>query len=156
MTIEATLERIATALETLAAKAPVAGAPAEAPKARRGKTALAAETSATQIAPAAPAAETAPAKDPEATASKDDDLFGEEEKPAAPPETKKAEPKAKKLTLDDVRAALVAAQTALKSKDKAVALLTEVAGAAVLSKLKEEDFGKLIGMCNDAVAKAPK
>lgn len=87
-----------------------------------------------------------------ASTAKSDDMFGEDEKPA---ETKKAETKkGVKKTLDDVRAALVAAQTALKSKDKAVALLTEVAGAAVLSKLKEEDFGKLIDKCNAAVKAA--
>lgn len=86
-----------------------------------------------------------------------DDMFGEDEKAA---ETKKSETKKTEIkkeikkTLDDVRAALVAAQTALKSKDKAIAILTEVAGAGVLSKLKEEDFGKLIDKCNAAVKAA--
>lgn len=171
MTIEATLERIATALETLAA-APRAATPtpgtSENPKAtRQRKTSAGGSTSeaeSTSHVPATTANQVATAQGASGasttvsqtstleTTQKSDDMFGEDEKPA---ETKKAETKKEvKKTLDDVRAALVAAQTALKSKDKAVALLTEVAGAPVLSKLKEEDFGKLIDKCNAAVKAA--
>lgn len=136
------------------------GSPAEtggasSPKATRQRNAAA---TATEPAGSTETETSAPAgAQSDSNSTGKDDMFGEDEKPA---ETKKSKTKKTEIkkeikkTLDDVRAALVAAQTALKSKDKAIAILTEVAGAGVLSKLKEEDFGKLIDKCNAAVKAA--
>lgn len=93
------------------------------------------------------------------TGAASDDMFSGE--PAKPTETPKKEEAAKKVkppTQDDVRAALVAAQTALKSKDKAVDILAKhtTGGERVLSKLPEANFAALIKECNEAAAKAPK
>src|SRR5258708_7127730 len=85
-----------------------------APKKKRGKTAAAADASPATTAPVVQAAATAPASAPE-TAS--DDLFGETA--SAPVTTKKEKP----ATIEDVRAALVEAQTVLGGKDAVIALL---------------------------------
>jgi hypothetical protein len=132
------------------AEAPSQETAPSAPKATRQKKAAVAAVGMDSPASAAAGA-AAPAKEPEKAA---DDLFGEEEKPTETQEIKKA----KALTQDDVRAALVAAQTALKSKDLAVDILAKhtTGNARVLSKLPESAFAALIKECNDAVAKAPK
>jgi hypothetical protein len=144
MTIESTLERIAIALETLAS-APVTGLPpktetTDAPKAtRQRKTSTAAAPSTAEaVTPAVEKAEPAAAvssSDPET-----DDLFGEET-PAV------EETKVVKVTIEQVKAALVSVQTALKHKDHAIAILkkhTMPKGEAVLSKLPESAYAALI------------
>lgn len=146
MTIESTLERIATALETLAA-APKAEV-TDAPKVTRRRTTAAGaaekESAPSTTATNATEADASTAKsDPET-----DDLFGEE----AAPEVK--EEKAKKLTIDDVKAALVAVQTALKHKDHALTLLskhTVPKGEKVLSKLPEANYAALIKEADSAI-----
>lgn len=136
MTIESTLERIAIALEILAAAPKIEVT--DAPKRTRGKAATAAETSPATTAPAARVAENAPAK--EAATAATDDLFGSDE----PVKEEKKEPK---FTIDNVKAKLVEVQTALKHKDHAIALLakhTVPKGTKVLSALPEANWGALI------------
>jgi len=139
MTIESTLERIATALETLAA-APKTEV-TDAPKATRRRTTAAGaaekESAPSTTATSATEAAVSTAKsDPET-----DDLFGEEAAPVV------EEKKAPKLTIENVKAALVSVQTALKHKDHALKLLgkhTVPKGEAVLSKLPESAYAALI------------
>jgi hypothetical protein len=138
MTIESTLERIAIALETLAAapKTETTDAP-KATRQRKTATVVVPDTAQT----AEPAVEkqepavTASTSDPET-----DDLFGEET-PAV------EEKKVVKATIDQVKAVLVSVQTALKHKDHAIAVLkkhTVPKGEAVLSKLPESAYAALI------------
>lgn len=68
----------------------------------------------------------------------DDDDAGEDDKP----------------TRDNVRDALRAAAKALKSQDKAVALMKKVGGTDALSKLKEAKFAAVIAAANKAVKAA--
>lgn len=128
------------------------GAP-KAPRQPRKATAAAATDTAASVSTAAK--EAAPA----AAASPSDDLFGDDEpKAAEAPKKEEAAKKVKPPTQDDVRAALVAAQTALQSKDKAVDILAKhtTGGERVLSKLPESAFAALIKECNEAAANAPK
>jgi hypothetical protein len=138
MTIETTLERIATALETMAANSAPANHPLAdtGPKETRKRRTSAASTSEQQSTPASEktVVDSTPASDP-AT----DDLFGEEKAPVKE-ETKKA-------TIEQVKAALVSVQTALKHKDHALKILgkhTVPKGEAVLSKLPESAYAALI------------
>ncbi len=149
MTIEATLERIAVALERLAS-APATGLPpageAAAPKVERKKRAA----TVTEPVTSTETPTSAPADAPPASESTDketDDLFGEEK----PKEEVK---KAKAATMEDVRAALVQVQTALKHKDHALKLLgkhTVPKGTQVLSKLPEANYAALIAEAAESV-----
>lgn len=117
MTIEAYLERIATALERLSAGAMIDAAVEASLPEKRG--------------PGRPRkVEAAP--DPEVAAP---DIMEDsiEDEPTSPPLP----------TKEDVRAALVAYQTR-SSADKARALLKSVGGADTLGSLKEEKFAAVI------------
>lgn len=99
-------------------------------------------------------ADAAPESSTGASGSGDLDFFGEDEKPAA----KKEEKKAKAATLDNVREKLVEVQTALKHKDHAIALLakhTVPKGTKALSALPEANYAALIAE-GDASIKAGK
>lgn len=135
MTIEATLERIASALETLAGvggdAAETLGA-AAVEKRGRGRPRKTPETITVQ--PELPATEVVdefqPAKEP-AT-----DNFGEPEaeEPTAP---------AKVYTADDVRAALVGLQKRA-TPEKARGILRDVGGADTLKALKPEKYQAVV------------
>lgn len=140
MTIKSTLERIAIALERLYLEAAPKTETTDAPKAtRQRKTAVATTTEPATVADSAAPVDTKTSTDKET-----DDLFGDE--PVK-------EEKAKKVTMDDVRAKLVEVQTKFKHKDHALACLKKVSGGLVLSGLKEEDFGKLVDLCTSALTK---
>lgn len=155
MTIEATLERIAAALEKIAecgAAHPTLGSSNStgASSPRRSSKARS-----TESPPASASTETKPTdstegsvSEPSAVPSNDEDLFGEEEqKPTAAKEEVKAP------TLDQVRAKMVELQTTLKSKDLALELLqrfTKEKGK-VLSALPEENYAKLIAAASASI-----
>jgi hypothetical protein len=145
MTIESTLERIAIALETLAA-APKSET-TDAPKAtRQRKTSTAAAPSTAEaVTPAVEKAE--PVVTASTSDAETDDLFGEETPVVE-------EKKVVKATIDQVKAALVSVQTALKHKDHAIALLskhTVPKGEKVLSKLPESAYAALIAEAAECV-----
>ncbi len=125
----------------------------DAPKATRQRRTTASGATASETAPsttattatdqAANTAKSEPVVDKET-----DDLFGDAE-PAK--EEKKAAPK---LTIENVKAALVSVQTALKGKDHALALLakhTSPKGTKVLSALPESSWAALIAEADVAV-----
>lgn len=137
----------------------------DAPKAKTGKKSADTSASAKTSSSDAPAstgsqqravtdASGSDTTDSEKTNSGDLDFFGEDEKPAA----KKEEKKAKAATLDNVREKLVEVQTALKHKDHAIALLakhTVPKGTKALSALPEANYAALIAE-GDASIKAGK
>lgn len=147
MTIESTLERIATALEKIASAPKADLAPASPKRSSKAQS--------TESPKASASAETKPAEDTVASASEasstsssdkeTDDLFGD-------PEPAKEE-KVKEVTIDDVRAKLVEVQTKFKHKDHALACLKKISGGMVLSGLKKEDHGKLVDLCTEALKK---
>jgi hypothetical protein len=162
MTIEATLERIATALESLVAAK--GEAPAAAPKASRAKkTDTAAEPSTVATAEA-----TAGVAITAATASPSSDMFAEgasspkdSTAPVTPDSSKasKSPPAAEKSkapTLDEVRAAMVDVQTKCGGKAAAQGLLVQFTTdkKPLYSALPEEKYGALIAACKELVAKA--
>lgn len=140
MTIESTLERIATALEVLAA-APKTEV-ADVPKATRQRRTTAAGAAEKESAPSTTATSaTEPVVSTAKSEPETDDLFGEETAPVV------EEKKAPKLTIENVKAALVEVQTKLKHKDHALALLakhTVPKGTKVLSGLPESAYAALI------------
>jgi hypothetical protein len=149
MTIESTLERIATALETIASNGTPLGQLTEptGPKERKRRTTA---SGAAETANAASATATNATEADARTAKSDpetDDLFGEEKAPAKE-ETKKA-------TIEQVKAALVSVQTALKDKKHAIKLLAKhtTGHAEVLSKLPESAYAALIAEAAESVKK---
>ena len=162
MTIEATLERIAVALEKIATTPAVLAVKEDSgPKASKAKkSAPAAEAIPSSTASAAqtdakPATEAAAST----AASSSDDLFGDESAPEPKKENtqKPKEEKVKPLTIDDARNKVVALQTHLKSKAAAQAILSKFTedGKPTLGTLK--NIEGLIAYANLELAKpAPK
>lgn len=125
MTIEAKLDRIIELLEAKAAN------PTK-PKATKPTPAPAAATAEPAPAPAASPETTAPASAGSA--------------PVAKPTEAAATP-AKDLTLDDVRNALVKAQTRLGSKEKPKAVLDKFSKTGTTGGLAPADYARLIAEC---------
>ena len=141
MTIEATLERIAIALENLAGPKALAAIVTEA------AGSMETQTSAPVDAPTEKRAEDRVPKDPPKRTSKE---VGKKPAPAAasPAETTTATTASpsKVLTLDDVRAQLVLVQTKAGNKDAVFALIKKHSkdGTHTLSALEQPKFGNVI------------
>jgi hypothetical protein len=121
---------------------------AVAPKAPRQK-----KTAAVATAPVGTTMTETPIRADAPAPSDLDDLFGED------PKTEPVkEEKAKAATIEDVRNALVEAQTALGGKDHAIAILVKFTTNAdkALAKLPESKYGDLIKACASAVAASKK
>ena len=141
MTIEATLERIADALEILAGSAPpVAAAPAEeTPAAPKAKKPTAAEK---KKAAAAAAAEAAAAEAEEEETEAETETETEVEAPAAA--TQSTQP----LTIEGVREALKALQKVTNAAT-AKGVLSDF-GASTLSELDESTYADVIAAAEAA------
>lgn len=151
MSIEQSLERIATALETLVAqsqKEPITDpVPAQAAEAtptvrRRRSTAPAASSPASQPEPTTSSTAT------DTTAAGGGEWDEEPAKEEAPPP--------KKLTVEDVRAKFVELQSLVGKKDPVIAILQKLTGGATIGGLKESQFAEAIAAADFAIRQFKK
>lgn len=146
MSIENSLERIATALETLAGNAPKPDAkPAKPETAAAKKKRLAAEkTSSSKGAEKTKDTSTAPA-----ASDKESDTTSDSQE--ATTSADGADGESSDVTLADVKKALVTLQTTVDDAAPSIKILKEVGKATTIGKLKPENYAAIIEACEEAM-----